>query len=48
MFNIDIRDVTNENGFIKFKHRFKSKGFYDVHLKVEDDIIASYTINVTE
>ncbi|WP_087491617.1 MULTISPECIES: transglutaminase domain-containing protein [unclassified Winogradskyella] len=44
---LDITDVSNEKGLIKFKHRFKRRGYYDIHLKIEDDIIATYTINVT-
>ena len=36
----------DENGFIRFNHKFKSKGYYDVHVMVNDDIIASYTIKV--
>lgn len=43
----EIYDVKQENGFITFKHKFKRKGFFDVHLKVNDDIVATYTIDVT-
>lgn len=43
-----IYDLKNENGVITFKYNFKRKGFYDVHLKVENDIIATYTIEVTK
>ncbi|WP_178987812.1 transglutaminase domain-containing protein [Winogradskyella schleiferi] len=43
-----IYDLFNENGFITFKYRFKRKGFYDVHLKIENDIVATYSIEVTK
>ncbi|WAC01908.1 hypothetical protein N7U66_18980 [Lacinutrix neustonica] len=43
-----VYDLKNENGWISFKYRFKHKGFYDVHLKIGDDIVATYTIEVTK
>ncbi|MBU2939481.1 hypothetical protein KO494_08005 [Lacinutrix sp. C3R15] len=45
-FKID--NLKNENGLITFTHTFKHKGHYDVHLKLEDDIVVSYTINVSK
>jgi len=41
-----IYDLKNENGLISFKYTFKQKGFYDVHLKIKNDIVATYTIEV--
>ncbi len=41
-----IYNLENEKGNITFKNKFKWKGFYDVHLKIEDDIVATYTIKV--
>ena len=43
---LPITDLKEENGFIRFNHKFMSKGYYDVHVMVHDDIIASYTIKV--
>lgn len=43
-----ITDLKNENGIISFNYQFKHKGFYDVHLKIEDDIVVTYTIQVTK
>ena len=43
-----IYDLKNEDGLIKFKYKFKYKKDYDVHLKIEDDIVATYTVKVTE
>ena len=43
-----IYDLKNEDGVITFKYKFKYKKHYDVHLKVEGDIVATYTVNVTE
>ena len=42
-----IYDLRNEDGLIKFKYKFKYKKLYDVHLKIEDDIVATYTVDVT-
>lgn len=44
----NIYNIKNEKGIITFENKFKWKGFYDVHLKIEDDIVATYSINVTE
>lgn len=42
----DIYDLKKENGLISFNSRFKYKGLYDIHLKVKNDIVATYTLNV--
>lgn len=34
------------NNILKFTYRFPKKGLYDVHIKVSEDIVASYTIKV--
>jgi len=38
--------VTLESDVLKLKHQFKSTGFYDVHLYIEDALIATYTVDV--
>ncbi|WP_034057332.1 transglutaminase domain-containing protein [Lacinutrix jangbogonensis] len=43
-----IFDLKSENGITSFKHQFNRKGFYDVHLKINNDIVATYTIEVTK
>ena len=43
-----ISDVKNENGITTFQYQFNQKGFYDVHLKINKDIVATYTIEVTK
>jgi len=43
-----IYDIKNKNGLISFKYRFKHKGNYDVHLKINNDIVATYTVKVTK
>ena len=43
-----IFDLKTENGITSFKHQFNHKGFYDVHLKINKDIVATYTIEVTK
>jgi len=37
-----------KNGIFKFNHQFVKKGLYDVHIKVADEVIVSYTIKVTK
>ncbi|MFD2823248.1 transglutaminase domain-containing protein [Lacinutrix iliipiscaria] len=46
--SLKIYDLKTEHGIISFKHQFKHKGLYDVHLKIGNDIVATYTINVTK
>jgi len=41
-----IYDVISKNGIVTFKYNFKHKGSYDVHLKIKNDIVATYTIEV--
>lgn len=41
-----IYDLEHKNGITSFKYSFKHKGSYDVHLKINDDIVASYVITV--
>ncbi|WP_290697733.1 transglutaminase domain-containing protein [Lacinutrix sp.] len=43
-----IYDLKTENSITSFKHQFNRKGFYDVHLKINNDIVATYTIEVTK
>ncbi len=42
----NISHLKNNNGVISFKFQFKHRGLYDVHLKIEDDIVASWTVDV--
>lgn len=44
----NIYDLKTENNITTFKHKFNHKGFYDVHLKINNDIVATYTIEVTK
>ncbi len=43
----NIYNIKNEKGILTFKNKFKRKGFYDVHLKIGDDIVATYTVEVS-
>lgn len=43
-FRLD--NVKKSGDFISFNHKFDSRGVYDVHLKVDNDIVVSYTIKV--
>jgi hypothetical protein len=43
---LEITHLKTENGLTTFTTNFKITGFYDVHLKFENDIVASYVVNV--
>lgn len=38
--------VVEENGMVTLNHVFSSKGTFDVHLKVDDDYLATYVVEV--
>ncbi|WP_299892176.1 transglutaminase domain-containing protein [uncultured Lacinutrix sp.] len=44
----NIYNLENKNGSIQFKYKFQHYGYYDVHLKVKNDIVATYSIEVTK
>ncbi len=44
---LKIYDTKNQKNSVSFKYKFEHKGTYDTHLKVNDDIVATYTIKVT-
>lgn len=43
---LPIKNLNIANNQLSFSTSFKRRGYYDVHIKVEEDIIASYTIRV--
>ncbi|MBC2845986.1 transglutaminase domain-containing protein [Winogradskyella flava] len=43
-----IYDLKNKNGLISFRHRFKRRGLYDVHLKIKNDIVVSYSFEINK
>lgn len=43
-----LSNLTSKDGIITFDHQFKRKGFYDVHVMVDEDIIATYTVKVSK
>lgn len=45
---LKITNIEAKNGYISFEHKFKYKGYYDVHLQVNEDIIASYTVKIID
>jgi transglutaminase/protease-like cytokinesis protein 3 len=45
---LKLHDLKHENKVTTFKHQFKRKGFFDVHLKIDNNIVATYTIEVTK
>lgn len=44
--NIPIYDMQFKNNILMFKYKFNRKGNYDVHLKVNNDIVITYNIDV--
>lgn len=45
---IEVFELANNRDKITFKCMFEKPGIYDVHLKLEQDIVASYTIEVRD
>ena len=43
-----IYDIKNIDGLLSFKSKLNLKGLYDIHLKIGNDILATYTVKVTE
>jgi len=43
---LEINDIKKENEIVTFNHTFKIRGYYDIHLKIDNDIVATYTIKV--
>jgi len=40
------KEYSYKEGTIEFKHNFIKKGLYDVHIKIADDIVTTYTFEV--
>ena len=45
---LNIESIQNKSGVIQFKHKFKNKGTFDIHLKIDKDIVTSYSVNVVK
>ena len=43
----EINDLKHHAGNITFNCVFKRKGYYDVHLKVNNDIVATYVVQIS-
>ncbi|WP_375238495.1 transglutaminase domain-containing protein [Aurantibacter sp.] len=41
-----VKPILIENNKITLKHKFKTPGFYDVHLFIKNDLVATYTFKV--
>ncbi|TCI84737.1 transglutaminase domain-containing protein [Tenacibaculum sp. M341] len=46
LYKIPIKNIENNNGKLKFQATFNRKGTHDIHLQVNNDIVASYTLQV--
>jgi len=44
----DIYDVKNKNGLVTFNSKFKYRGKYDIHLKIDNDIVATYILTINK
>lgn len=42
-----LNDYNYKEGVLTFNKQFSKKGLYDLHIKIANDIVASYTIEVT-
>ncbi|WP_299102136.1 transglutaminase domain-containing protein [uncultured Winogradskyella sp.] len=43
---IEPMNISVQNSTLKIEHQFTKKGFYDVHLYLEDHLIATYTFKI--
>jgi ribosomal protein L9 len=43
---VSPKNVAIDKQYLSIEHQFTSKGFYDVHLYFDDDIISTYTFKV--
>lgn len=41
-----IENLKHQDGIISFDYQFNHKGSFDAHIKINDDVIATYTIKV--
>lgn len=46
--SLNISSIEQQNGMLTFKSLFKYRGIYDVHLKIGDAIVTTYTIQVVK
>lgn len=45
---LSIYNLNKNSDEITFNYKFKNIGFYDIHLKIGDNIVASYNVHVTK
>jgi transglutaminase/protease-like cytokinesis protein 3 len=45
---LQINSIENNDNITSFHYNFKQRGHYDVHIKVNSDVVATYTVNVTK
>ncbi len=45
---LKIYDLKKENHKVSFRCRFKNRGTYDAHLRINNDIVSTYVIQVTK
>lgn len=45
-YNLKIENLKKEEATITFTSKLKHKGWYDIHLKINNDIVATYTFKV--
>ncbi len=43
---IEPTTIAIDHKSLTLEHQFNSKGFYDVHLYIGDDLISTYTVEV--
>ncbi|ULC58479.1 hypothetical protein MBM09_11165 [Flaviramulus sp. BrNp1-15] len=43
---VEASSLNFKEGFLKFNYRFTKKGHYDVHIKTNEDVLVSYTVEV--
>ncbi len=44
---LEIYNIHHDAGLISFTYKFNHKGHYDIHVKINKDVVATYVINVS-
>ncbi len=44
---LEIYNIHQDDGIISFTYKFTRKGLYDIHLRINEDVVATYVIKVS-
>lgn len=44
---LEIYNIQQDDGLFSFNYKFNRKGLYDIHLRINNDVVATYVIKVS-